>query len=254
MQSLLKLGPLASEQVRAALAARRPRVAFFREVVVMGARPIVGLLGLVSLATGFVLVAFLKLPALWVVVVGLAVLAYAVFEGGLRASRLLSAALEDVEKQRDEAVAAVHAGAQFSNISVAGSSGVAIGVFHGDPPVLPSLVQPQANEMRAADFPQDSDGVVRDQVFERRLIRGPLVMLNLGGNRFSGCGLGADAEALFWEVLPDRHRVTGVLAIQGCLFHECQFVDVGHAGPREMLNQLRAGLGELPPSQGDSTP
>jgi hypothetical protein len=83
------------------------------------------------------------------------------------------------------------------------------------------------------------EGVIRDTTFEGCDIKGPAVLMPLEKtvlehNRFDG-----DADALLWEVPPERPRVIGAIGLENCRFTGCHFMDVGIAGPRNLIDRFR---------------
>jgi hypothetical protein len=93
--------------------------------------------------------------------------------------------------------------------------------------------------VRIAQVAQD-DGVIRDTDFESCDVRGPAILVPLGGtvienNRFNA----HDFEAVLWEVAPERSRVIGAIGLENCRITGCQLTNVGIAGPADLLAQFR---------------
>lgn len=83
-------------------------------------------------------------------------------------------------------------------------------------------------------------GPIRGRTFERCDIRGPAVVVPSGKtvseyNTFDG-----SADAVLWEIPPDRSKVIGAIALEDCTFIRCRFANIGIAGPRDVI---RAFLG-----------
>jgi hypothetical protein len=79
------------------------------------------------------------------------------------------------------------------------------------------------------------EGVIRDMAFERCDIKGPAIFVlvdqvAMEHNRFDG-----DRAALFWEIGPDRPRVIGAIAVENCRFVGCHFMQIGIAGPTDLI-------------------
>ena len=92
----------------------------------------------------------------------------------------------------------------------------------------------QGQVVRIALFAGDP-GVIRDATFERCHIKGPAVMVPIGKtvmehNRFDGT-----ADALLWEIPPERSKVIGAIALENCTFTECHFMNIGIAGPPDLI-------------------
>lgn len=84
------------------------------------------------------------------------------------------------------------------------------------------------------------EGVIRDTTFERCDIKGPAVLVLLGKTALEHNRLDGSPDALLWEIPPDRSQVIGAIAIHDCTFTGCHFMNVGFAGPREVLDAFRS--------------
>lgn len=73
-------------------------------------------------------------------------------------------------------------------------------------------------------------------------LKGPAVMIPQGSN-FANTNLVGDADALLWEIPPDRPEVIGAVLARNCTFEDCTFVNVGLAGPHDFVEQVRQSLG-----------
>lgn len=117
---------------------------------------------------------------------------------------------------------------------------------HGRPPENGGSVQPGDNVyrdsvIRVADLAGDR-GVLDGFVFERCELKGPAVMIPQGSN-LANNNLMGNADALLWEIPPDRPEVIGAILARNCTFEDCTFVNVGLAGPPEFVRQVRQSLG-----------
>lgn len=92
----------------------------------------------------------------------------------------------------------------------------------------------QGQVVRIALFAGDG-AVIRDATFESCDVRGPAVLVPTGKtvmehNRFDGT-----ADALLWEIPPDRSNVIGAIALENCTFTGCHFMNIGIAGPPDVI-------------------
>ncbi len=92
------------------------------------------------------------------------------------------------------------------------------------------------------------DGLLDGFTFLKCHIEGPAVIV-LSGSRFIGNDLGASSDVLLWELPGDRLNKVGVILAQHCVFEECEFRNVGIAGPRRIVEELRHDMNQgLSPS------
>ncbi len=95
--------------------------------------------------------------------------------------------------------------------------------------------------VRVAELAGDG-GVLDGFVFEDCHLKGPAVMIVQGSNLANSSLIG-DANALLWEIPPDRPEVIGAILARNCTFEDCTFVNVGLAGPKDFIEQVRQSLG-----------
>jgi hypothetical protein len=106
-------------------------------------------------------------------------------------------------------------------------------------------IQPVAEEryerqvVRIALLAGDN-GLIRDATFHRCDIKGPAVVVPLGKTVFEHTRVDGDEDAIWWETRPGRDRVIGAIALQDCTVTDCHLMNVGIAGPREMLRAFRS--------------
>jgi hypothetical protein len=101
---------------------------------------------------------------------------------------------------------------------------------------------PYRNQLvRIADHTVVAD-LIEDLRFENCEIVGPAVLAVLDGNTFNGCGFEGDADAVIWEVEPDR-RVIGAVGLRRVEFYGCSFKRIGLAMTPELAAVFRHQLG-----------
>jgi len=83
------------------------------------------------------------------------------------------------------------------------------------------------------------NGVVRDTTFERCDIKGPAVVVPLGKTVFEHTRLDGDEDSILWETRPGRDRVIGAIAFQDCTVTDCRLMNVGIAGPPDVIQAFR---------------
>lgn len=88
----------------------------------------------------------------------------------------------------------------------------------------------------------DEDGILERFAFVRCTLKGPAVLVPLGHTAFMGNRFG-DPEALLWEIPEDRERVSGAIAAIDCTFEECEFTNVGLAGPPDFVQAMKRDFG-----------
>jgi hypothetical protein len=88
----------------------------------------------------------------------------------------------------------------------------------------------------------EEDAAVRDQTFVDCEIRGPAIVHPVECEFVSSTFDGSLDEVL-WEVSPERSRILGVVGLERCRFENCTFSEIGVAGTKEVLEQLRGELG-----------
>jgi len=84
------------------------------------------------------------------------------------------------------------------------------------------------------------DGRIRGETFERCDIRGPAVIVPLGKTVSEHNSFDGTADAVLWEIPPERSRLIGAVALESCTFIRCRFTNIGIAGPGDLI---RAFLG-----------
>lgn len=83
--------------------------------------------------------------------------------------------------------------------------------------------------------------VLNGLTFQNCQIIGPAVLIPLGQTQILHCTWDAPlVEAVFWEIPPERSVVVGAIAAADCTFSSCLFIQVGLAGPRELLEKMIA--------------
>lgn len=85
-------------------------------------------------------------------------------------------------------------------------------------------------------------GVLDGFVFEGCEIRGPAVIIPQGSN-LANNNLMGNPDALLWEIPTERPEVIGAVLARNCTFEDCTFVNVGLAGPKDFIEQVRRSLG-----------
>lgn len=84
-------------------------------------------------------------------------------------------------------------------------------------------------------------GVIENARFIGCDIKGPGVIV-LKDSTLSDSNLGGpSADAVLWEIPPTRPVVVGAILAQGCEFDRCTFMNIGFAGPPDLIAQMRAG-------------
>jgi hypothetical protein len=85
------------------------------------------------------------------------------------------------------------------------------------------------------------DGVLEDYTFIDCHINGPaiIVMDRARPSRLTRNELGGTADRILWEITPDRGIVLGLVIARNCTFERCTFLNVGWAGNRNQLDEIR---------------
>jgi hypothetical protein len=99
--------------------------------------------------------------------------------------------------------------------------------------------------LRIADLTVTSTEL-EDLTFSNCRILGPAVLVPRETQLVECTWETPDLDAMFWEIEPDRKLALGAVGVSRCTFSKCAFVGIGIAGPREMLEVLRAGLEPSP--------
>jgi hypothetical protein len=88
-------------------------------------------------------------------------------------------------------------------------------------------------------------GVLDAVTFTGCDIKGPAVVV-LQGCTLSNCNLGGpSADAVLWEIPVTRTVVVGAILASKCIFERCTFMNVGIAGPSELIRQIRDNLPDV---------
>ena len=66
-----------------------------------------------------------------------------------------------------------------------------------------------------------------------------MVLALIEGIVFEHNRLDGNEDALLWEIGADRPSIIGAVGIQNCRFTGCHFMNVGIAGPRNVIDQFR---------------
>ena len=74
------------------------------------------------------------------------------------------------------------------------------------------------------------DGLLDGFTFIGCHIKGPAVIW-LAGSTLSNNVLSDTADAVLWDILPGRQRITGAVIAKGCTFERCTFVNIGLSAP-----------------------
>jgi hypothetical protein len=82
------------------------------------------------------------------------------------------------------------------------------------------------------------DGLLDGFTFIGCHIKGPAVIW-LAGSTLSNNVLSDTADAVLWDILPGRQRITGAVIAKGCTFERCTFVNIGLSAPPDDLRQMR---------------
>jgi hypothetical protein len=87
---------------------------------------------------------------------------------------------------------------------------------------------------------------IRDRTFYKCTIHGPAVMMPMKNSQFRGVTKFFNEpqilhpESLFYTIPGSRPLwFAGVAGTEGCVFHDCTFVDVGFAGHPEAIEEIR---------------
>jgi hypothetical protein len=83
------------------------------------------------------------------------------------------------------------------------------------------------------------EAIIQQASFQRCEIRGPAVAVLQGEGTFSRTKFQGSADAALWEIPPSRTSVLGAIIVEDCNFEDCQFVNVGFAGPPELMDEMR---------------
>src|SRR5215210_4252011 len=84
----------------------------------------------------------------------------------------------------------------------------------------------------------DVRGVIEGVTFVDCTIRGPAVLL-ADRVEIVDTNLGADTDAVFWEIPRERKVVAGAISVKQCKFDRCLFVNIGIAGPEPYIRQIK---------------
>jgi hypothetical protein len=85
-------------------------------------------------------------------------------------------------------------------------------------------------------------GVIENARFVGCDIKGPAVII-VRDSTLSNSNLGGpSADAVLWEISPARTVVVGAILAQGCVFDRCTFMNIGFAGPPELIAKMREGI------------
>ena len=112
--------------------------------------------------------------------------------------------------------------------------------------------------VRISDLTRESD-IIAGRTFEDLIIKGPaiLVLTPPASGIFEGCsfGLGAGTiDSMLWLPYSETgNYFVGVIGIYQCQFYRCQFDRIGFAGPKELLEKLRAAIRQDAPDGKDSS-
>jgi hypothetical protein len=73
-------------------------------------------------------------------------------------------------------------------------------------------------------------------------IKGPAVLV-LQACTLSNCNLGGPSpDAVLWEVPATRSVIVGAILAARCVFEKCTFMNIGIAGPPELIRQIRDSM------------
>ena len=109
---------------------------------------------------------------------------------------------------------------------------------------------------RLVDVPHEA-GVIRNKTFERCLLYGPVILGLYGINRFEGSNsLAIGLTNVEWHLTeaPEGTTKAGMVGLDGCLFMNCQFHDVGFWGTKRNIDALRYPGGKQPKPPMDHLP
>lgn len=85
-------------------------------------------------------------------------------------------------------------------------------------------------------------GILDGLRFEDCHIMGPAVIVVQGEFDLVNNTIEADPDAFLWELPEGRDRVTGAILVKDTVFEGCTFTNVGLAGYRHLIEQVRRGL------------
>lgn len=96
--------------------------------------------------------------------------------------------------------------------------------------------------VRMADLTVNTT-TIEDLSFSNCRIIGPAILALLHDVTIDGAGWNTPSiDAIFWEVSPGRGAVVGVIGVANCSFSNCQFENIGIAGPPQLRAQLETAF------------
>ncbi len=96
--------------------------------------------------------------------------------------------------------------------------------------------------IRIAQLAGDSF-MISNATFTRCQIIGPAVLVLHGASSLVNSNLGADSDALLWEIPATRTRIAGAVRCLDCLFESCDFTGIGFAGPPDFVAAVKDSMG-----------
>jgi hypothetical protein len=97
------------------------------------------------------------------------------------------------------------------------------------------------NETLAISSLTVNTAVLEGLTFQNCRLVGPAILIPLGATSFLHCNLGADIDAIFWEIPPGRDHVVGAVGVLNCTFSACTLAGIGLAGSAELRQLLERG-------------
>jgi hypothetical protein len=230
-----------------AMAQMRARARFWLQAVRGGGSALLGIIGVISLATGVTVAAILTFVfslSPWLIASVFLAIVLAVYADG--SYRLWRVAIGESDRARKELESQPRGSGVFGNtINVGSMENVGTGIQMGSPlPTLsdsvPQKTQGGRDVRYLADLLARGQLEVCDETFRRIQFRGP------GAVAFRGCKVGIlvppNITLLDWGI---RKRLTGIVMFRDCEFEDCELLDIAFADDKDGLDQFRRALGTL---------
>ena len=83
--------------------------------------------------------------------------------------------------------------------------------------------------------------IVSNRTIEDCEIRGPAMVILLGGVTVDDNTFDGNIDSLFVEVVENR-VIFGAIGLRGCVFRRCRFKEIGVIGTREQIGQAKKGF------------
>jgi hypothetical protein len=99
----------------------------------------------------------------------------------------------------------------------------------------------RGEDVYLADLAREN-GILDGFRFEECHVMGPAVIVVQGEFDLVNNKIEGDPDAFLWELPEERDRVTGAILVKDTTFEGCTFTNVGLAGYRDLIEQVRRGL------------